>query len=223
MSYSNVMPIEPLLSMFKSWPDNDILDMKRLRIKVISLLALMAMLRPSDIAPRACVRDSDSGSRPIVFSKDNVSFMADGSVQLTIFGVKNDAQRTGFNVTVRPHSDHVCCPVRALRCYIQRTDIHRSRAQQPVFFTLRAPFKHVTADGIARDLNSAIEWAGLDRKLYSAKCFRPTGATRAVELSQNPEIVRKVGRWKSSEVFFQHYVHAKPSPSFTDILLNTEK
>ena len=36
--------------MFLSWPENDQLDLQRLRLKVITLLSLVLMLRPSDLA-----------------------------------------------------------------------------------------------------------------------------------------------------------------------------
>ena len=49
------------------------------------------------------------------------------------------------------------------------------------------------------------------------------GATNAVEAGQNPDTIRKVGRWKSKETFENHYVHAKPSPSFTDSLFKLQK
>jgi len=35
----------------------------------------------------------------------------------------------------------------------------------------------------------------------------------------NPEIVKKVGRWKDSEVFFAQYVHSNPPDCFTDQIL----
>ena len=38
---------------FCEWPENDKLDVKRLRMEPIALLALVLMLWPSDIAPRA--------------------------------------------------------------------------------------------------------------------------------------------------------------------------
>ena len=50
MKRSSVMPIEPFKDMFLSWPENDQLDLQRLSLKVITLLSLALMLRPSDLA-----------------------------------------------------------------------------------------------------------------------------------------------------------------------------
>ena len=40
-----VMPITPFVNLFKSWPDNLMLDIARLRLKTLVLLSLSLMLR----------------------------------------------------------------------------------------------------------------------------------------------------------------------------------
>ena len=47
--YTEVMPIEPFRDLFRRWPENEHLDIRRLRIKTLTLLALACMLRPSDV------------------------------------------------------------------------------------------------------------------------------------------------------------------------------
>ena len=73
------------------------------------------------------------------------------------------------------------------------------------------------ASAISAVLNKSIELVGLSG--YSAKCFRPTGATLAVEPGINPDFVQTTGRWKSTETFQKHYVHVKPPQAFTDLIL----
>lgn len=55
MKRSQVMPVEPFKDLFLSWPENYTLDLSKLRLKVITLLSIVLMLRPSDLAPRAQV------------------------------------------------------------------------------------------------------------------------------------------------------------------------
>ena len=57
------------------------------------------------------------------------------------------------------------------------------------------------AASIAKFLEDSIILAGLGGQGFSAKSFRPTGTTSAIEQGINPEVVRKVGRWQVSEVF----------------------
>ncbi len=88
--------------------------------------------------------------------------------------------------------------------------VHGKGSDGPVFLTLAAPYRPLSSSAVAGVLNWSIVLAGLDPKLYTAKNFRPTGATLAVENGMDAEQVRVLGRWKTSETFFKHYVHARP-------------
>ena len=46
-------------------------------------------------------------------------------------------------------------------------------------------------------MEEAIELVGLGNQGFSAKSFRPTGATVAVENWVHPDVVIKIGRWKT--------------------------
>ena len=151
---------------------------------------------------------------------ENGKFVDDGSAVLTFFGTKNDTHRTGFECHLPPHSDPLLDPVRALRVYINRTNRERAHAHHsPVFLTLRQPYRHLDAASIAKVMNEAIIMAGLDGRQFTAKSFRPTGATSAVDAAVEPDKVRRLGRWKTQEVFYYHYVRNKMNNDFTDNLL----
>ena len=80
----------------------------------------------------------------------------------------------------------------------------------PVFIMLQPPFRALRTSTIANIMEEAIRTAGLENKRYSAKSFRPTGETAAIDSGQNPDIVMKTGRWKTASVFRDHYVHLQP-------------
>ena len=69
---------------------------------------------------------------------------------------------------------------------------------EPVFLTLRPPFKAFEASPIAKVLDETIKLARLTEQGFTAKSFRPTGATATIDKHIDPEIVQKVGRWKNS-------------------------
>ena len=50
------MPRDPFLMLFSSCPENEKLLLKQLRLKAVTLLALVFMARPSDSAPRGAAR-----------------------------------------------------------------------------------------------------------------------------------------------------------------------
>ena len=113
----------------------------------------------------------------------------------------------GFQVRLPPHTTLTFDPVSALRSYICRTASHRPATTKPVFLSLLPPYTVMSASQIAAVLNDAIKLAGLGGRGYTAKYFRPTGVTCAVSAGVDPEVVRKAGRWKTSHVFYEHYVH----------------
>ena len=112
-------------------------------------------------------------------------------------------------------------PVSALRPYITRTDTQRRYPEVPGFIALQPPFRALKAGTVANIMEDAIRLAGLGNHGYSAKDFRPIGATTAFESGTNPDIVMKTGQWKAAFVFRDHYVHSKPPAEFIhDVLFH---
>jgi integrase len=137
-----------------------------------------------------------------------VSFNEDESATIRLHGIKNDTDRSGFEVVLPAAKDACIDPVKTLKDYITRTNNLRSLNNRAVFLTLREPFTAIKSDTVGNILCQAIKLAGLQG--YSAKDFRPTGATVAINNGVDPKIVQRLGRWKTDSVFFEHYVHSKP-------------
>ena len=214
IEHSKVMPVDSFVKLFKSWPGNWKLKLEDLRLKCITLLALALMLRPSDIAPKSKVFRDDQW-QDLVLSTNQVKFNTDGSAVITLFGIKNDYKRDGFEVVLRPTTDAKIDPVKTLRAYIERTRYQRP-SHLPLFLQLKSPFDAISSKTVARILDKAIMLAGLTG--YSAKSFRPTGASNAIDEGIHPDMVRKIGRWKNQETFEFHYVHSKPPSYVTDCI-----
>lgn len=147
------------------------------------------MLRPSDIAPNSTRYNSESGQlEPHLFTTREITFRDDGLASIVFFyGIKNDTSRSGFDAHLPddayPHLD----PVLALQTYITRTDAQCPYPAAPVFVTLQSLFRALQAGTIASIMEDAIRIAGLRDQGYSAKDFRPTGATVAIDSGTNPE------------------------------------
>lgn len=221
---SSVMPIAPFREMFVKWGPNNQLSVEQLRMKVITLLALLLMLRPSDIAPLSNEFDGNSmtttrrlfTTRQIVFHED--------MVEITFHGTKNDSDRAGFAVKLPAMDDALLDPVSALKDYLQRTEAQRQSAidRDAVFLALNPSKGHhhaLQAGSIGAIMDKAIALAGLGGLGFSAKSFRPTGGTHAIGIGIDPEVAMKIGRWKTRSVFFEHYVHSKPPSDYSKSLL----
>ena len=137
---------------------------------------------------------------------------------MTFLGIKNDSQRTGFQVTLPSSPNAKVDPVGALRTYFARTDSVRCLVTKPAFLTLVRPFNAITASTVSDILQQAITAAekfGLASG-HRPKDFRPTGATRAVQLGFDTDDVQRLGRWKTRSVFLEHYEHNRIHTSFTE-------
>ena len=178
--------------MFRSWPANDLLDIKRLRLKVLTLLALVLMLRPSDVAPKSQAFNPLSlSTTPVFFTTGDIVYKDDGGATVWIHGNKNDTDRAGFQVDLVPSSDPLVDPIQALRSYIDKTNKYRP-TRGPVFLALRKPYNPISASTVAKVLDEALKLANLYPS-FTAKDFRPTGATFQIECGVDPEIVMRIG------------------------------
>lgn len=199
-----VMTIKPFITLFEQWGENVSLNLKRLRQKCITLLALSAMCRPSDL----------------IFKRNECVFNTDGTVTLTFFGIKNDKDRQGFEVRIQPSFNTLCDPVKCLENYVERTR-HMTDPDGPLFLSIRPPHVGIGVSAISDDLRNSIEQAGLDTKIFTPRSFRPTGATASVTCGNDPEVTRQIGRWKTQSVFYDRYVYPVPEKGFTDKILSS--
>ena len=222
LTKTKVMPIAPFIRLFESWENDDQLSIKHLRMKTVCLLALAFMLRPSDVAPRGRHLDPETLLvEQFVFSEEQVTFHEDDTFTITFHGIKNDYSRDGFGVTLPPASMGKVDPAKCLLVYMDRTaDARRVAAGSPVLLSLNRPFRAICAKTISAILNEAINQAGLGDRGYTAKCFRPTSATRAIDSGIKPDIARHIGRWKNIEVFKKHYVNSTVPSGYTDDALD---
>jgi len=214
-----IMPIQPFHDLFTAWPDNSMLSIKDLRMKVICLMALVFMLRPSDIAPHGRYLDTESmTSVNMIFSKEQIEFHDNGELTVSFHSIKNDTSRDGFKVTIPPCPDRKLDVASALLCYMTRTAcIRHSVSKQPVFLTLQRPYQALTASAVSKVLGDAIRSAGLSG--FTAKNFRPTGASKAIAKGVKPDVARHIGRWRSQEVFDKHYVHTNVPSDYLNHML----
>ena len=216
MVRSKVMPVDPFRILFSSWNGNWCLALEDLRLKCITLLALVMMLRPSDVTPHVKTWTED-GSETLVLTTKQVRFLEDGGCVINLHGIKNDYHRDGFEIPIVASKDPKLDPVRVLKCYIEPTRYLRSD-NCLLFLSLKNPYGPISARTVARILEKSITLAGLGRQGFNAKCFRPTGVTSAIKSGFNPVLVRTMGHWRNVETFENHYVHVNPPDQFSDTI-----
>lgn len=200
------MPLE-----FSQWNDNHLLSLSCLQQKAITLLALTALCRPSDIASQ------------VIFRRSQIIQNTDSSLKLRFLDVKNDRQRECFEKCLHRGDNKKVDPVDYLLTYmyVNRTVCLTDSNNGPVFFTLTHPFLQVDSSTISHVLNESIWLVGLSPQ-FTARCFRPTGATTAMQSGADAREVRQLGLWKSEEVFYQHYIYPTSKINITSSVLNSQ-
>ncbi len=134
-------------------------------------------------------------------SLDHLQFKTD-SVVVTLFGIKNNSDHSGFVVDI-PRGDNLSLdPVHALEVYVKRTAQLRPKDDRTVFLTLTSPYSVISSQSVANILNDCIKAAGLGGLGYSAKYFRPAAASASLDFGLIPESAMIIDHWKIKEVCF---------------------
>lgn len=158
---SKIMPVEPFHRLFLSWPDNICLDVKRLRLKAITLWAFVMMMQPSDFAPKACYFNNDTLLLEKLHIKtDQLVFNNDKSLDIMLHGIKNDYKREEFPVHIPAASNSHLDPVAALSVYLDITKQQRPKSGA-VFLSIRKPHSPIDSTTVSKILQEAIDLAGL--------------------------------------------------------------
>jgi len=184
-----VFPVQKLTDYLIELGPNNALDLKTLRAKAVCLLALVGLFRPSDLE---------------LIKLDHLTF-SESAVSIANFGGKTDKDMAGIPTTITRSSSDRLCPVRTLQDYITKTKATRDRIpDHPVFLYLNKLAEPLGSQRIAKVMSLTLKEAGIDNT--TAKSFRKTGASTAINKGADPDLVMKLGRWKSVDVFYKHYV-----------------
>ena len=201
------MAPEPLIELFRKWGQNEQLSIEQLRMKAMSLIAFIGMYRPSDLA---------------LPTLENIQFKQDlSAVTFCLLGFKNDYNANGAEVTIVSSADPILCPVKALKLYLEKIESFRN-GERHLFIANKKPYGALSAQRCSKLLQKTAELAGLDPQLFTGRTFRRGGATTAINNNVNPDIVMTMGRWKSPQTFYGHYVRARTEDNYTDKVLGTQ-
>ena len=178
-------PINKLTHYISELAEDSTLDVKTLRTKAIVLLALVGLFRPSDL-------------ERIKLTHLNFS---SNSVIIVNFGGKTDKDMAGIPTTIKESSSALLCPYVHSRTTFSGPNRTVSVSEKPVFLYLNG--KHPEPLGkqrIAKIMTRTLQAAGIDDT--TARSFRKSGASAAINKGTDPDLVMKLGRWKSVDIFF---------------------
>jgi len=214
--------LTPVISHLRALGRNESLRPRELARKTAWLLALIGLLRPSDLARvdlPSCQFDRSfrTSSHPIV---------------LAIVAPKEKRNGSAYTrtVTFHPHTDKILCPVAAFYAYLrqfERRDLavaspHPARPAHnivPMFRMLAHPKRPVMASTISSYIRDIMIRVRRDPPTLKVPKARALGATLAAQAGVNVDDIVARGAWSSRETF--EYFYRLSSRQHTNFTMST--
>lgn len=158
--------------------------------KAAVLLALASLLRVSEL---------------VAIDLHSVFFSENG-IKFTLLKLRK-AQHGGplQSIFIPSLSNVDCCPVQALKVYIDRTASIRDPNINKLFVSTIAPHAGVTANTMSRWIRSALELSGEDTSVFKAHSTRGAAASKASASGISVDEILKAGHWSSESTFSRFY------------------
>jgi site-specific recombinase XerD len=188
--YESTWDASQVLVLLKSWQNNDTLDLSKLSMKLVSLLALCSAQRVQTLCS---IKLPD-----IEFTKDN-------TVNIKIYDrLKTSKPGSVFEMNFSKFSDSKLCIVRCIRCYIDRTQSVRD--SEYLLISSRSPYKKVSSQTVSNWLKKILNESGIDSSKFGSHSFRHSSTSKASSLGISTDVIFKSAGWSSkSKVFGRFY------------------
>ena len=189
--YTSVWHVSHVLNNFRGMGDNDVLSLKALTLKLVTLLCLVLIQRAQTI-----------------HSFDTEHIRLDSSGAHIAFPRQLKQSRPGYHpqpVFIPYYNiDYSVCPVRTLEVYLQRTALLRG-GETKLLLSYVKPYKAITLKTVYRWLKTALNNAGIDTSVFQGHSCRVAGGSTAKESGVPITNILKMAGWASETVFARHY------------------
>jgi len=209
--YSTTWDVDVVLAYLSSLPDNENLSFQMLTHKVAMLMALSNADRCSDLAAL------DLNFRS--YRTDGVLFTIPGLTKTRRSGPPLQAFYPSFS------DNSKLCPVLALKVYEEKSkDIRGSmESRNPLFISVRRPFKPVKAVTIGHWLKDVMKTAGIDTTAFTAHSTRSAATSKAKLAGIPMSEIMKAANWSSSSTFCCFYNRPVNSGMFGQTVLRSRQ
>lgn len=205
--YCTTWDADKLLNLFIGWPDNESLDIKRLSLKTVGLLALT------------------SGQRAQTLANVMISNMKWGNeVQIVFTAMLKTTKPNNPNpvVSLPKIENKKVCVFDSLRAYIDRTAVFRG-SHDNLFLGITKPHKPVITQTISKWLVSILNLAGIDTANYQGHSFRHAATSKVASRGVSVDkILKHVGWSESSSVFGRFYNRPIDQNEFVQNILSVD-
>ena len=203
--YMETWDVNVVLNMFRSWPDNCGLDLKKLSLKVTMLMALTGAMRRSELHLLRIDQMLDLGNK----------------IQFHIGGLTK-TRRVGQGPVVvdfdmyaqEPILDVVLC----IRAYWARS-FHVRGNEKQLLISFVKPHKAIATCSVARWLQIVMKEAGIDTDKYKAHSTRSASVSKARAMGLSAQEIMARANW-AREATFQRFYCRRTGITFQQAVLD---
>ena len=189
--YANYWPVSKLLELLKTWHPLKDLDIKRLTLKTISLIALSSSNRSQSLH----LARTDK----IRVAENCLDFVIDQRIKTTKRLLKPTYVKC-VNTDIEELNVMLC-----VKEYMERTKVYRIDDSYNQLFLSFKSFKPVTKQSLARWLKETLKLAGINTELFTAHSYRGAGLSSAFSKGATLQQIVEAGNWASAETFKRFY------------------
>jgi len=196
--YETTWDTDVVIDYVASLGNDQSLDFVQLSYKLVTLLALVTLMRISELASISCASVSLSSSK-VTFSLLRLR--------------KKQVSGPLVTFSVPAFTGSLVCPVNCFSEYWKRTSSMRDVSCPSLFVITKRPYTGASSSTIGRWIKSCITDAGIDGSVFSAHSTRGAGASKASASGVATDAILRAASWSSESTFARHYNRTIISPS----------
>lgn len=152
-----------VLEMYKSWSDNQFLDLKYLTLKLVGLLALTSAQRVQTL---------------VSISIKNITWGSPTQIILPNILKCTSISRPNPVIVLNDYTlEPKLCILSCLKEYVSRTSVNRTTDM--LLISYFKPYNHVSSQTVSRWLCTSLSMAGVDTSIYKGHSFRHSSTSKA--------------------------------------------
>ena len=187
--YIQTWDVNVVLNFLKSMDSFDIISLKNLTFKLVTLLALCTGQRCQTLS----------------FLDLNNMNIINGCVYFHLSNLLKQS-RPGVHlkpIELKPYTDQDLCVVKTLEVYIHRTAHLRDCNNLLISFV--KPFRKVSTNTIARWIKTVLQLSGIDTSIFKAHSTRSASTSAAAGLGVPIQDIMNTAGWSSDSTFAKFY------------------
>ena len=190
--YKETWDISRVLNHIRSWHPLSQLNLKKLTLKTVSLMAIISMQRSQTLQALEIGENLTMGSEECTF------------MIKSLLKTSKPNHHLGY-VTFKAYpDDHALCVLSCIREYIKRTEALRGENNR-LFISFVKPHRQVSTETIRRWLKATLELCGIDTTKFKAHSFRAAATSAASQANVPIEIILKTANWNNAKTFRKFY------------------